>query len=106
MKDLMEQIVSLNKSANDKLKKANKDKENAFKEVELEKQELIQKMRLKTDNEIERLSRTEHEKLKDFEADMKLYIEAGKDNLKKIYDSNHEHWTKSLVDGVLSQYNK
>ncbi len=103
MKNLIDRIVEIDHTADERLKEAERRKVQALKEIDARKAEIMKEITMHGDTHLTDLENTEgasaQKKIQRLDEELK----AKKETMKGIYEIEKEQWVKELADSILSR---
>ncbi len=103
MKNLIDRIIEIDHTADERLKEAEERKAQALKEIDARKAEIMKEITMHGDTHLTELENSEsasaQKKIQRLDEDLK----ARKVEMKSLYEKERDHWVKELADSILSR---
>jgi len=103
MKNLIDRIIEIDHTADERLREAQHRKEQAFREIDAHKNEIMKEITLHGDNHLTDLEQTESAAAKKQRDMLDDNLKIRKEKLKETFDSQREAWAGELVNRILSR---
>ena len=103
MKDLMERILTIDHTANNRLNEAIRKKEEMIAEINERKRKLSQEIEDYANNHLASFEESEKLSSQDSMLAIKNSADTEQARLQKIYDDNHAQWVETIVSNILAQ---
>lgn len=103
MKNLIDRIIEIDHTADEKLKEAQRRKEEALKEIDARKNEIMKEITLHGDNHLTDLDKTESESAQKQMHVLDQNLQLRKQKLAEVFESERKTWVEELAGQILSR---
>ena len=101
MQELINRIIQINQTADQKVKQAEKEQQKALNHLETEKVGVSDEIQSRATNRLGNFEASEKRNAEESMKKIKHRCHMEKQRLQKIYDQNHKKWVDQLVNQVL-----
>ncbi len=103
MKNLIDNIIEIDHTADERLKEAEQRKAQALKEIDARKAEITKEITMHGDTHLTDLEKTESEAAQKQIQKLDEQLQQKKEVMKSLYEKEREKWVEELTNGVLSR---
>ncbi|HJB25237.1 MAG TPA: hypothetical protein H9662_01320 [Firmicutes bacterium] len=103
MKNLIDKIIEIDHTADERLKEAEQRKAQALKEIDARKAEIMKEITMHGDTHLTDLEKTESASAQKQIQMLDKTLQENKKTMESLYEQGREKWVRELTDGILSR---